>query len=158
MRLAVARWQLKVPKLGPLVASLAVARFTRILGTLLDNGVPMLQAMQISRDAVGHPILVRAIDDASDAVRAGEPLARPLADSGMLPDEIAEMIAVGESANNLPSVLIAIAETIEGRIDRMLQLFVRLMEPLLLLALAGVVLFIFIALIVPMLRLSSSIG
>jgi type II secretory pathway component PulF len=62
---------------------------------------------------------------------------------------------VGESANNLPVVLIAIAETIEKRIDRMLALFVRLMEPALLLGLAGVVLFIFIALIVPMLRLSA---
>ena len=68
------------------------------------------------------------------------------------------MIAVGESANNLPVVLIAIAETIEKRVDRMLALFVRLMEPALLLGLAGVVLFIFIALIVPMLRLSAAIS
>ncbi len=158
IRLAIARWQLRVPKLGPLVGSLAVARFTRILGTLLGNGVPMLGAMQISRDAIGHPVLTGAIDGAADAVRAGEPLARPLADCGMFPEDVAEMIAVGESANNLPEVLITIAETIEKRIDRMLQLFVRLMEPVLLLALAGVVLFIFVALIVPMLRLSSAIA
>jgi general secretion pathway protein F/type IV pilus assembly protein PilC len=158
VRAAVARWQLRLPKLGALISSLAVARFTRILGTLLGNGVPMISAMQISRDAVGHPLLARAIEDATDAVRAGEPLARPLADSGMFADEVAEMIAVGESANNLPEVLVAIAETIEKRIDRMLQLFVRLMEPMLLLALAGVVLFIFIALIVPMLRLSAAIS
>ena len=158
VRTALARWQLRVPKLGALVSSLAVARFTRILGTLLGNGVPMLSAMQISREAVGHVLLTRAIDEASESVRAGEPLARPLAESGMFADDVAEMIAVGESANNLPDVLIAIAETLEKRIDRMLQLFVRLMEPLLLLALAGVVLFIFIALIVPMLRLSSAIA
>ena len=67
------------------------------------------------------------------------------------------MIAVGESANNLADVLITIAETIEKRIDRMLGVFVRLMEPMLLVGLAGVVLFIFIALIVPMLRLSSAL-
>ena len=71
--------------------------------------------------------------------------------------DVAEMLGVGESANNVAEVLITIAETIEKRIDRMLQLFVRLMEPILLLALAGVVLFIFVALIVPMLRLSSAI-
>ena len=158
IRRVFARWQLGIPRLGPLIASLAVARFTRILGTLLGNGVPMIAAIKISREAVGHPLLETAIDSAADAVRAGEPLAAPLGASGMFPEDVAEMIAVGESANNLPDVLISIAETLEKRIDRMLQLFVRLMEPLLLLLLAGVVLFIFIALIVPMLRLSAAIG
>ncbi len=158
VRRTFACWQLRIPVLGPLIASLAIARFTRILGTLLVNGVPMISAMQISREAIGHPLLARAIDEAVDAVRAGEPLAGPLGDSGMFPEDVAEMIAVGESANNLAPVLVAIADTLEKRIDRMLQLFVRLMEPLMLLALAGVVLFIFIALIVPMLKLSAAIG
>ncbi|MCH7797744.1 MAG: type II secretion system F family protein [Planctomycetes bacterium] len=158
VRRAVARWQLRIPVIGPLIANLAIARFTRILGTLLVNGVPMISAMQISREAIGHPLLAGAIDEAVDAVRAGEPLAGPLGDSGMFPEDVTEMIAVGESANNLAQVLVAIAETLEKRIDRMLQLFVRLMEPLMLLALAGVVLFIFIALIVPMLKLSAAIG
>ncbi len=158
VRQAVARWQLRIPGFGPLIASLAIARFTRILGTLLVNGVPMIAAMQISREAIGHPLLARAIDEAVEAVRAGEPLAGPLSDSGMFPEDVTEMIAVGESANNLAQVLMAIAETLEKRIDRMLQLFVRLMEPIMLLALAGVVLFIFIALIVPMLKLSAAIG
>ncbi len=157
-RAALARFQLRVPKLGAIVAGLAVARFTRILGTLLGNGVPMLSAMQISREAAGHPLLAAAIDDAVEAVRAGEPLAGPLARSGMLDEDVSEMIAVGEAANNLPQVLIMIAETTESRIDRMLQIAVRLMEPLLLLGLAGVVLFIFVALVVPMLRLSSAVA
>ena len=157
VREAVARWQLRIPKLGELIGSLAIARFARILGTLLRNGVPMLSALRISRDAVGHVLLGRAIDEAAEAVRAGETLAKPLADSGMFPEDVAEMIAVGESANNLPEVLIAIAETIEKRADRMLNVFVRLMEPFLLLGLAGVVLFIFVALIVPMLRMSAAI-
>ncbi len=157
VRLTMARWQLRIPKLGALVSSLAVARFTRILGTLLGNGVPMLQAMQISRDAVGHVLLAGAIDQAADAVRAGDPLAKPLADSGMFAEDVAEMIAVGESANNLPEVLTTIADTLEKRIDRMLGLLVQLMEPVLLMGLAAVVLFIFVALIVPMLRLSAAI-
>ncbi len=157
MRQAFARWQLRLPKIGPLIASIAIARFTRILGRLLGNGVPMIRAMQISRDAIGHPLLAVAVDEAVEAVRAGEPLAVPLGKSGMFPDDVAEMIAVGESANNLPEVLTAIAETVEKRVDRMLQLFVRFMEPMMLLALAGVVMFIFIALIVPMVKLSSSI-
>lgn len=157
IRRAIAAWQLRIPKLGPLLQGLAVSRFTRILGTLLNNGIPMIAAMQISRDAAGHILLAEAIDDAVEAVRAGEPLAQPLAASGLLTDEIAEMIAVGESANNLPEVLLTIAETVEKRVDRMLNVVMRLMEPLLLLGLAGVVLFIFVALIVPMMRMSTAV-
>lgn len=148
----------RVPKLGPLLNSLAVGRFTRILGTLLENGIPMLAAIQISRDAAGNVLLAEAIDKAGEAVRSGEPLAKPLAESGMFPDDVLEMISVGESANNLPQVLITIAETIEKRVDRMLNVLLRLLEPLLLLMLAGAILFIFIALIVPMMRMSSSLS
>ncbi|HRP63121.1 MAG TPA: type II secretion system F family protein [Phycisphaerales bacterium] len=157
IRRAIAVGQLRIPKYGPLVQGLAVARFTRILGTLLENGIPMLNAMQISRDAAGHMLLAEAIDNAAEAVRAGEPLAQPLAESGMFSEDVVEMIAVGESANNLPVVLITIAETIEKRVDRMLGVFVRLVEPLLLLALAGAVAFMFIALVLPMMRLSTSV-
>ncbi len=149
--------RLRIPKLGPLVQSVAVARFTRILGTLLENGIPMLSAMQISRDAAGHVLLAEAIDNATEAVRGGESLATPLAESGMFSDDVIEMISVGESANNLPEVLITIAETIEKRVDRMLALLIRFIEPALLLGLAGAVLFMFVALVVPMMRLSTSV-
>jgi general secretion pathway protein F/type IV pilus assembly protein PilC len=158
IRRGVAAWQLRVPMLGPLLQSLAVGRFTRTLGTLLENGIPMLAAMQISREAAGNVLLEEAIARATEAVRAGESLARPLAESGLFGEDVIEMITVGESANNLPVVLLGIADTIERRIDRMLGLLLRLMEPLLLLLLAGMVLFIFIALIVPMMRLSSALG
>jgi general secretion pathway protein F/type IV pilus assembly protein PilC len=158
VRRVIAKWQLRVPKLGPLVQSLAAGRFARLLGTLLENGIPLLPAMQISRDATGHILLNEAIDEAIEAVRAGETLAKPLEASGMFAEDVIEMISVGESANNLPEVLITIAETIEKRVDRMLAIFIRLMEPLLLLMLAGMVLFIFVALVVPMLRMSSALS
>ena len=154
-QIAIAR--LRIPALGELTRSLAVGRFARILGTLLENGIPMLQAMQISRDAAGHILLAEAIDNATEAVRSGESLAKPLADSGLFGEDVVEMISVGESANNLPGVLITIADTIEKRVDRMLNIVVRLMEPLLLAVLGGAVFFIFVALIVPMMRMSSSL-
>jgi general secretion pathway protein F/type IV pilus assembly protein PilC len=157
VRRQVAVLQLRVPRLGPLVRDLAVGRFARILGTLLDNGIPVLPAMQISRDASGHVLLAEAIDRAIEAVRAGETLSQPLAESGLFADEVLEMISVGESANNLPEVLIAVAETVEKRVDRLLTALVRLLEPLLLLGMAGMVFFIFMALVVPMLRMSSSL-
>ena len=158
VRRLIAVWQLRVPALGPLLSALAVGRFTRILGTLLENGIPMLSAIQISRDAAGSILLAEAIDRAADAVRSGETRARPLADSRLFADDVIEMISVGESANNLPQVLITIADTIEKRVDRMLTVFVRLMEPALLLVLGGAVFFIFVALIVPMMRMSSSLS
>jgi general secretion pathway protein F len=149
-------WQLRIPGVGAVVKNLAVGRFARILGTLLENGIPMLQAMQISRGAAGHVLLAEAIDSAAEAVRSGEALATPFSASGLFAEDVIEMIRVGESANNLPQVLITVAETIEKRIDRMLTVLVRLMEPALLAIMGGAVFFIFVALIVPMMRMSSS--
>jgi general secretion pathway protein F/type IV pilus assembly protein PilC len=155
---ALAQWQVKLPAMGPLTRALATGRFARILGTLLENGIPMLQAIAISRDAAGNILLAEAIDRAGEAVRAGETLSKPLAASGLFSEDVIEMISVGESANNLPQVLVTIADTIEKRIDRLLAVFLRLIEPLLLLCMAGAVLFIFVALIVPMMRMSSSLS
>ncbi len=157
LRRRLSEWQLRVPQVGTLVRSLAVARFTRVLGTLLENGIPMIQAMQISRDAAGHPVLAEAVERATEAVRAGESLARPLGESGFFEEDVVEMIAVGESANNLPSVLVGIADTVEARVDRTLAMALRLLEPLLLLFLAMVVLFIFMALVVPLMNMSSAV-
>ncbi len=157
VRVAVVRRLMRVPVLGPLFSSIAVARFARMLGTLLENGIPMLQALGIARDSAGNPVLATAVDAAAEAVRHGEPLSRPLAESGLFPEEVVEMISVGESANNLPSVLVRLADTLESRIDRMLATLLRLMEPAMLLLIAAVVLFIFLALVVPMMQLSSQL-
>jgi len=148
---------LRIPKLGSLVRGVAVARVTRVLGTLLENGIPLLQSMQTAREAAGHPILAEALERASDAVRGGESLARPLAQSGFFEEDVVEMIAVGESANNLAHVLVGIADTLESRVDRALGLAVRLLEPLLLLVLAGGVVFIFLALVMPLMSLSTKL-
>ena len=145
--------ELRVPQYGALVRAICVARFTRVLGTLLANGIPLLQAMQIARDAAGHPRLAESVDRAVEAVRGGEALAQPLEASGFFEPDVVEMIAVGESANNLPSVLGGVADTLEKRVDRTLGVVVKLMEPALLLFLAAVVLSIFLALVLPMLQL-----
>lgn len=148
---------LRVPKLGALVRSVAVARVTRVLGTLLENGIPLLQSMQTARDAAGHPRLAEAFDRAIEAVRGGESLATPLSASGFFEEDIVEMISVGESANNLAQVLVTIADTLEARVDRSMTLMARLLEPLLLMLLAGGVLFIFLSLVMPLMSLSSKL-
>lgn len=155
-RLAVIRT--RMPVLGPLSRSIATARFCRVLGTMLGNGIPVLTSMEIARDASGNILLERAVDRAAEAVRAGEPLSPPLSESKLFGDDVIEMIAVGESANNLHDVLITIAQTIEGRIDRLLTAAVRLIEPLLLLMLAGVIVVVAMGLLMPIMQLSGSLG
>jgi len=156
-RLAVERLRLGLPVLGPLGRSIACARFCRVLGTMLQNGIPLIESMQIARGAVGSLLLEDALVSATEAVSGGDSLAVPLADSGIIDPDVVEMIMVGESANNLAEVLVTISDTLEGRVDRQLGVAIRLMEPLLLLLLAGVVLFIFMSLIVPMLNMSSAL-
>jgi len=157
VRLYVARRVLRLPLVGGLVRDVAIARFARMLGTLLSNGIPMIAAMQISRDAAGHPVLEEAIDDAIEAVRAGESLAQPLASGGLLAEETVEIISIGEAANRLPDVLLGLADTIERRIDQGLTLAVRFIEPAFLMGLGLMIFFIFIALIVPVLRMRAAI-
>ncbi len=153
VRRRVERFRTFAPIIGPLTRALATARFCRMLGTMLGNGVPMLQAMQIARDAAGNGVLEEAIVAAVESVRAGQPLATPLGASGVFEDDIVEMISVGEAANTLDTVLVKIADTIEARIDRMLGAVVRLIEPVLLVVLAGAVVVVAVALILPMTQL-----
>jgi general secretion pathway protein F/type IV pilus assembly protein PilC len=150
VRRRIAEFATRLPVYGPLVRSLAAARFCRMLGTMLSNGIPMLTAMQIAKDAAGNVLMEEAVARATEAVRSGQPLAGPLAESGLFADEVVEMISVGESANNLDEVLTTIAETVEARVDRMLSSAVRLLEPLLLVMIALVVATVAAGLILPM--------
>jgi general secretion pathway protein F/type IV pilus assembly protein PilC len=154
-RLWLAKRSMKLPIYGPLARSLAAARFCRLLGTMLANGIPLLTAMQISKEAAGNVLMEEAIDRATESVRAGQQLAPPLAESGLFGDEVVEMISVGESANNLDEVLTNVSATIEGNIDRMLTTAIRLLEPVLLLAIALVVAVVAAGLILPMTQMKA---
>lgn len=149
-------WQLKVPGLGPVLQNLAVARFCRMLGTLLRNGVPILQSLRIARDASGNIVLAEAIGNAVENVSGGQSLAAPLRASGQFSRELVEMIAVGEEANNLENVLINVADNLEKRASRRIDIAVRLLEPMLLLVMAAVVTFVIVALLLPVMNLSST--
>lgn len=151
------RWRLSVTGAGPIVRSLAISRFCRILGTLLKNGVPILQSIRISKDAAGNRVLSEAIALAADNISAGKSLAGPLAESHEFPEEVVEMIAVGEEANNLEQVLVNIAENMERRTYRQLELFVRLLEPIMLLIMGGLILFVAAGLLLPVLQSSGAL-
>ncbi|MFQ5429020.1 MAG: type II secretion system F family protein [Phycisphaerae bacterium] len=149
------RFQLKAPLIGPIITLVAICRFCRILGTLLNNGVPILQSLKIARDSAGNRLLEETIEKATESVRKGASLSAPLGKSGMFPLDIVDMIAVGEESNNLEHVLVTIADAYEARTSRKIDLMVRMLEPLLLVCMAGVVAVIAIALLLPILTMSS---
>ncbi len=148
--------RIRLPNVGPIYLNLAVARFCRVLGTLLKNGVPILKSLNISAEATGNKVLAKAIVDAAESISGGESLAQPLASSGHFPPAVVEMIAVAEEANSLDSVLVTIADGLERRTWRQLDLFVRLLEPIMLLVLAVVVLLVVVALLLPIMKMSAS--
>ena len=154
-RLWVDRVRIRLFGMGPIVRSLAIARFCRILGTLLQNGVPILQSLRIAKDATGNRVLSDAIAAAAESISTGESLAGPLAASGEFSEDIVEMIAVGEEANNLEQVLVDVAENMERLTNRRLELFVRMLEPVMLTVMAAVILFVVVALLLPILQSSN---
>jgi general secretion pathway protein F/type IV pilus assembly protein PilC len=135
---------------------IAVCRFCRILGTMLQNGVPILQSLKISKDSAGNPILADEIEKAAENVRKGEALSTPLGQSGLFPVDVLDMVAVAEESNNLENVLVQIADTNEARTARTIDLAVRLIEPVLLVFMAGMVLCIALALLLPILTMSTT--
>jgi len=156
-RLLVDGIRLRIPLAGKIYMSFALSRFTRILGTLLHNGIPILSALRISKDSTGNKVLSQAIDKSADNVTAGDCLAAPLTACKFFPRDVVEMIAVGEESNNLDKVLIDIAQGLEKRTARQLELFVRLLEPVMLLLMAAVVLVVMIGLLLPVFKMSSAV-
>lgn len=150
--------KIKLPLFGPIFRSLAVARFCRVLGTLLKNGVPILKGLEISRDAAGNRVLSQAISNASENITSGESLSAPLEASGQFPKNITEMINVAEESNTLDKVLVSAAVGLEKQTLRKLDLLVKLLEPLMLLVLAAVVLFVVVALLVPVIKMGEVMG
>ena len=151
------RTGLKLPMVGKIVQSLAVARFCRVLGTMLRNGVPILRSLEVSSEAAGNRVLGAAIQAATENISAGQSLAKPLAASGHFPLAIVEMISVAEESNTLESVLLNIADSLERNTWRQVDLAVRLLEPIMLLLLASVVLVLVVALLLPVLKMSQTI-
>ena len=155
------RWldsiKIKIPMLGGIFLSLAVARFCRVLGTLLKNGVPILKGLEISRDAAGNRVLSEAIAKASENITAGESLSVPLKKSGHFPYNVTEMISVAEESNSLDTVLVNISDGLEKQTIRRLDLMVKLIEPLMLMLMAGIVLVVVVALLLPIMKMGSAL-
>jgi len=150
--------QLRIPVVGSALRLLAITRFCRILGTMLANGVPLLQALRISRDATGSDLLADRIGEATDAVRDGKRLSEPLSVGGFIPEQILAMITVAEESNKLHDVLLQIADTVERRTNRQVDQAVRLIEPVILCAVAAAIGFLALGLLLPIFTMASALG
>ena len=146
--------KIKFPVVGKLFEGFAVARFCRVLGTLLRNGVPIIKSLDISADAIGNRILGDTIHQATDKISSGQRLAEPLSSSKVFPRSVVEMIAIAEESNTLDTVLVDIATSLEKRNWRQLDIAVKFIEPLMLVVLASVVLVIVLAVMLPIFRMS----
>ena len=154
-RLLVDRWKLKIPVAGKIFLGYAVSRFYRILGTLLKNGVPILKSLEISSESTGNRVLAQAILQSAENISAGETLARPLAECGVIPRSVMAMIAVAEESNNLDNVLVNIADGIDRKTSRQLDIMVRMIEPLMLLVMGLIIMFVLIGLLLPIFEMST---
>jgi len=155
-RWAIDRARLKVPLAGKVYLNLAISRFCRVLGTLLKNGVPILRSLEISSDSTGNKVLADTIRQASENISSGQTLSAPLRACGLFPQTVVEMISVAEESNTLEKVLINVADGMDRRTERQLDLAVRLLEPMMLLVMAVVIMMVVIALLLPVIQMSTS--
>ncbi len=148
---------LRLPVFGTLIRMIAVSRFTRTLGTLLQSGVPTLTALDIVKSVVGNTILANAIQKARENVREGEPIADPLRRSGLFPPVVVQMVAVGEKSGELEKMLLKISDSFDRTVDTRITGLMALLEPVIILVMGLVIGFIVIAIMLPMLQMSTGV-
>jgi type II secretory pathway component PulF len=151
-------WILRAPILGPLVAQFAMARFCRMLGTLLGAGVPLISGLNVARRSIGNQILVDAVSNSIERVKEGKPLGPSLGESrALFSGSTLEMISVAEESGRLDTELVRIANVTEGDLDRQLKTAVALTEPVMLFFIAAFIGTIFIGMVIPIFSLQDHI-
>jgi type II secretory pathway component PulF len=149
---------LSTPLLGQVMANFALVRFTRMLGTLVGAGVPLVTSLRVAREAIGNQTLADTVSDAIELVQRGSPLSKGLSNSPKLfPPSVVEMVAVSEETGRLDKELLRIATTYEGDLDRQLRMLVSVGEPLMLFAMAGVIGTVVLSVLLPILNLQDVI-
>ena len=144
---------LKIPVFGDLSSKTAISRFARTLGTLISSGVPILQALNITRDTAGNVIVANAINRIHDSVKEGESVVAPMEASSIFPPMVTSMVQVGEETGQLPDMLVKVADVYEGEVDNVVTSLTSILEPIMIVMLAVIVGTIVIALFMPMIGL-----
>ncbi len=150
-------WVLKLPVAGSLLRMLLVSRFSRTLATLLKAGVPMLTAMDITKNVVTNTVLAGVVENARDAIREGESIAGPLKRSGQFPPLVHHMVAVGERTGQLEEMLLNVADSYETQVNVRLGALTALLEPLIIVAMGAIIAFVAFSILMPILQLNTTI-
>ncbi|OGQ05198.1 MAG: type II secretion system protein GspF [Deltaproteobacteria bacterium RIFCSPLOWO2_12_FULL_44_12] len=148
------RRMLKVPLFGKLNRMVAISRFSRTLSTLLNSGVPLLNALDIVRNIVTNTIIRRAIEETRTSVQEGASVSDPLKKSGEFPPIVTHMIAIGEKTGDLEKMLERIAEAYDAQVDNTVSTLTTLLEPIMILVMASIVSFIVMSILLPILQLN----
>jgi type IV pilus assembly protein PilC len=156
-KVIVDRFKLHVPLFGDLIRKTAISRFSRTLGTLVTSGVPILQALNITRDTAGNAVIARAISQVHDRVKEGESIVQPLEASRVFPPMVVSMVDVGEETGQLPEMLLKIAEVFDDEVDNSVAALTSMLEPIMIVFLAVVVGTIVIALFMPLISIISGL-
>ena len=157
-RYAMDKMSLKMPLFGSMFVKTAVARFTRTLGTLMNSGVPVLQALNIVKETSGSEVVSKAIQQVHDAVKEGESMASPLQGAGIFPEMVVSMVDVGEETGALPEMLMRIADNYDDEVDNAVEGLTSIIEPVMIVVLALIIGTIVIAMFVPLISIISEMG
>jgi general secretion pathway protein F len=147
-------WLLRLPYIGPTVTRVICARFARTLATMLQSGIQLLPALASVKHVVTNGLLADAIEESRTSIREGHGMSHPLAQSGLFPPLLVEMIRVGERSGEVEQMLERVADTYEREVERSLSQLTSLLEPLMTLAMAGVILFMMLAILLPIFQLN----
>ncbi len=150
--------RIKIPVVGGLVKKTAIARFTRTLGTLISAGVPILEAIMITRDTSGNYVYEQALTKVHDSIREGETFAGPLREAKVCDAIVVNMIDVGEETGDLDTMLMKIADNYDEEVDVAVQALLSLLEPMLVVVLGGIVGTIVLALFLPLVKMIESVS
>src|SRR5256714_5522386 len=150
--------KLKIPILRNILSRTSIARFTRTLGTLISAGVPILDALNITKETCGNEVYARALAKVHDAVREGESMADPLRATKVCDAIVVNMVDVGEETGDLDKMLMKVADNYDSDVDVLVGSLISILEPVMVVVLGVIVGFIVIALFMPMISLISSMS
>lgn len=151
------RFKLSLPLIGDLIRKREIAKFARTLGTLLGNGVQILKALAITEEVISNHVLKEDIQGFSDNIKEGAKLSSRMAESPLFPPVAVNMVAVGEETGNLEQTLERVADAFEAETDRVIKTITTIIEPVMIVLMAGVVGFIVFAMIMPIFQISQNI-
>jgi type IV pilus assembly protein PilC len=148
---------LRIPIMGRVVSKSIISSFARTFGTLIQAGVPHLDALGIVRDATGNEVLIEGVEMIRRSVREGEGIARPMGDSGLFDDMVVNMVDVGEETGELDRMLLRVADAYETQLDRQIDAMFKIIEPVMIVVMAVFVGFIVVALFLPLMKIMNTL-